>query len=424
VSADEAGNVYVAGGDAVYVKQRTDQKFLRFDSQNAGLTVNCNDRSEVDLPTPTKPPWQCRVLAVGGASPGKAIIGFEGFSNDVALPGWDWVLATGGADVVRFDAAAGTLSRVRHVDIGSPPHVICGSGEERGATNCPATDYWWQNGRRLFHKVRRIVVNHDQGSPLYGDAWMCGEHATFAVLLANAAARGYVDMTAGQGARYADEKDVWEHLHPALDTPTHPEWFVNGECTALSIDPRDGKPWASNQYRTAWVEGYGPSLQSVQWWMGPTAKPGGQPWIDVWRDPSLEQIFGATFDAVMSITHCADGTAWVGSLQHGLARIATNGSIATLDLPDPALGDAVTAVACDPLDSSLWIGLGHGGVMRLRNGSFEPVDTSGVPAFANQPVQNIQLDRWADMRIVYFAFGQTTIDGSIHPGGIASYAGP
>ncbi len=55
VSADEAGNVYVAGGDAVYVKQRTDQKFLRFDWQNAGLTVNCNDINEVNLPTPTKP---------------------------------------------------------------------------------------------------------------------------------------------------------------------------------------------------------------------------------------------------------------------------------------------------------------------------------------------------------------------------------
>jgi hypothetical protein len=324
--------------------------------------------------------------------------------------------------VVKFDPQSGTLSRVRHVDIGSPPHVICGSGEERSGT-CAATDYWWQNGRRLFHKVRRIVVNHDTTSPLYGDAWMCGEHATFAVLLANAAARGWVDTTAGQDPKYADEKDVWEHLHPALNTPTHPEWFINGECTAMSIDPRDGKPWASNQYRTAYVQGYAASLQFVQWWMGPTAPPGGQPWIDIWRDPSPDQPYAA-FDAVMSISHCADGTAWVGSLQHGLARIAPDGSISTLDLPDPSLGNAVTAAACDPLDQSVWIGLGHGGVMRLRNGTFESVDTTGVPAFASQPVQNIQFDRSSSRRIVYFAFAQTTSAGTASPGGVASYAGP
>lgn len=253
---------------------------------------------------------------------------------------------------------------------------------------------------------------------------MCGEHATFAVLLANAAARGYVDMTAGQDPKYADEKDVWEHLHPALNTPTHPEWFVNGECTALSIDPRDGKPWASNQYRTAFVEDYGASLRFVQWWMGPPAPTGGQPWIDIWPDPSAEQIFGAAFDAVMSISHCADGTTWVASLQHGLARVAPNGGISHLSLPDPGLGNAVTAVACDPLDQSVWIGLGHGGVMRLRGGTFEPVDSTGLPDFASHPVQNIQFDRWADRRIVYFAFAPTTSGGTTSAGGIASYAGP
>ena len=38
VSADEGGNVYVAGTDALYVKQRGDQGFLRFDATNGGIT--------------------------------------------------------------------------------------------------------------------------------------------------------------------------------------------------------------------------------------------------------------------------------------------------------------------------------------------------------------------------------------------------
>ena len=74
VSADEGGNVYVAGGDALYVKRRQDPRFLRFDADDAGLTKNCNDEAEIGLETPTKPFWQCRILSVGGAEPGKAII--------------------------------------------------------------------------------------------------------------------------------------------------------------------------------------------------------------------------------------------------------------------------------------------------------------------------------------------------------------
>ncbi|HYD42134.1 MAG TPA: hypothetical protein VEB43_14990 [Anaeromyxobacter sp.] len=408
VSADEAGNVYVAAGEALHVKRRTDSTFLRFDSSNAGLTVNCNDRAEVHLPVPTKPFWQCNILSVAGMAPGQAIIGFEGFTNEVALPGWDWVLATGGADVVSFDAEAGTLSRVRHVDIGSPPHTICGhGGEERGDT-CDPDEYFWNAGRRLFHKVNRIVVNHDPGSGMYGDAWMCGEHGTFAVLLANAAARGYRDRTAGWGPLYADMKDVWEHLHPSMNTPLHPEWFVNPECTAMSIDPRSGRPWASNQIRTTFLAGYGPDLRGDEWWMGRA--------LDLWEDPSEEDLSSAN-DLVHSMSHCADGTLWVGSLRYGLARIATDGTVAHLSVPGPGRG--VSAVACDPLDGSLWVGLAAGGVTRLRNGAFEPVDGAGRPAFASHVVESIQLDRWASPRIVYFAF----LPEGDAPGGVGAYAG-
>lgn len=423
VSADEAGNVYVAGGDAVYVKRRADKSFLRFDSANAGLTVNCNDQAQEQNETPTTPFFQCPILSVAGATAGRAVIGFDGFQTETTgTPQWDWVLlGNGGADVVAFDAAAGKLSRVRHVDLGSPPHVICaiqGGNETRDGTCSDPGNGWWVGGRHLVHRVLRIVVNHDTSSPMYGDTWMCGHHGTFTVLLANAAARHYKDHTAGVDPKYADEKDVWEHLHPALVPPSRPTEFVNGECTALSIDPGSGIPWGSNRYRTVHVTGYGADLSSEDWWMGPTSD-----WYDLWTDPSPDDLT-SNYDDVSSMSHCADGSLWVGSLQHGLARIGTDGKVAFLSLPDASLGNSVSAVACDPKDSSLWIGLGRGGVMRLRNGAFEPVDTTGLPSFTNHPVDSIQIDRWASTRIVYFAFQPTTGGTAPEAGGVGAYAGP
>ncbi len=412
ISADEGGNVYVAGGDALYVKRRADQRFLRFDSSNAGLTVNCNDPAEIPLATPTKPFFQCRIISVAGASPGKAIIGFDGFGQEAILSGWNWVLATGGADVVAFDPEKGTLTRTRHVLIGSPPHVICASSETTPG-NCDPNDWAWNQGRRLVHKIRRIVVNHDTTSGKYGDAWMGGHHGTFSVLFNDAGARGYVDKTAGYPL-YADAKDVWEHLHPVIVPPSHPDWFINGDGWALSIDPRSGNPWGSNEYRTAYV-GYGESLVYTQFGMGPWDP--AKPFIDIWPDPSPDD-FWSQFDAVRSMSHCSDGTLWVGSLEHGLARIAPDGTISTVDVPGNA--DGVSAVACDPADSSVWIGLAKGGVLRLRNGAIERAPTGGVPAFATHLVQSIQIDAWSSPRVVYFAFVETDAGA----GGVASYEGP
>ncbi len=415
VSPDEGGNVYVAGGDALYAKRRGAPRFLRFDAQNAGLTENCND-SSLDLVFPDLPNRQCRILAVGGASPGKAVIGFEGLpasTDEGALPYWTWVLGSGGADVVAFDPDAETLMRTRHVLIASPPHVICADGGEDRATTCDPTDYFWNRGRRLFRLVRRIVVNHDPTSGMYGDVWMGGEHGTFAVLLSDVKRRGYVDRASAWGEEFADAKDVWEHLHPSLTTPLHPEWFVNGEGWALSIDPRDGRPWGSNEYRTTSVLGYGPDLTHDHWWLGR--------FLDLWPDPSDDDLT-TRFDQVRSMSHCRDGTLWVGSLRYGLARIATDGTIARLRLP-AASGDGVMAVACDPSDDSLWIGPATGGVLRLRGGAFQAIDVAGAPGFARHPVQSIQIDRWTTPRIVYFAFVQAETGGVTAGGGVAAYAG-
>jgi hypothetical protein len=413
VSADEGGNVYVAGGDALYAKGPDDPTFLRFDAANAGLTRSCNLASEFHVEAPATPFFGCRVIAVAGAAHGKAFVGYDAFPIE-QQNGAAWTYSAGGADVVAFDPAAGKLARTRHAWLASPPGVICATPTyERAPPSCPAGDYWWENGRRIVARIRRIVVNHDRSSPMYGDAWLGGQHGTFSAILENAAARGLVDRTAGLGAAWADAKGTWEHEHPALDGPDGA--FVNGEGWALSIDPRTGTPWGSNEHRTTYLGGYGADLSDDRFWMGPK--------LDLWPDPP--GVFGGpTADAVRSMSHCPDGSLYVGSLAHGLARIDPAGALGTVALPDPAAG--VSAVACDPTDGSVWIGLAAGGILRLRAGTFERLETAGLPAFTRNPVQSIQLDPWSATRTVWFAFAPVTDgDGRILAGGgVGAYDGP
>ncbi len=153
-------------------------------------------------------------------------------------------------------------------------------------------------------------------------------------------------------------------------------------------------------------------------------------WIDIWPDagPASNPTdpLGPTDDNVTSLSFCDDGTMWVGSYTHGLAFTSGTG-FSYLDLPDPAThGDSVSAVACDPSDQSIWIGLGFGGVMRYKNGAFTLLDPQGLPAFVQQPVQSIQIDRWSSPRAVYFAFIPSK-DGSgntVRGGGVAAYDAP
>ena len=250
---------------------------------------------------------------------------------------------------------------------------------------------------------------------MYGDVWVGGQHATLAALLANPGARGMVDRTAAWGPEWADAKYVWEHEHPNLNLPDGT--FVNGEGWGLAIDPRDGMPWGSNEYRTTSIAGrYGADLSNDDFWPG--AK------YDLWPDPAPDTPNTPADDRVRSLSFCPDGTLWAGSLTHGLARIEPGGQVAYASLPDAASG--VSALACDPTDATVWIGLAAGGVLRLRNGSFERVDTTGWPAFGQHPVQSIQIDRWSPTRTIYFAFRPLTDgEGRIEAGGgVGAFSGP
>jgi hypothetical protein len=414
VSADEGGNVYVAAGDVLLAKPRDATTFRVFTPAEVGITRNCDAGKTL----------ACPIVSVGGGAPGVAVVGLKGLGTDGDSDP-DWWLDSGGADVLAYDGQA--LTRKRHVQVSGVPHQMC---MDHSAGPCSAGDATWEKGRRKVRQVLRIAVNHRAGTQQYGDVWMAGTHGSFNVLVANPGARGWVDLTT-QFPGMEDRQYVWEHDHPAMTVMAtiggvKQLAFTAGTTNALAIDPTTGDPWASNETRTASKRGAGSRADSWDALMWP-------PWVpseigshlDVWPDPhpADPSQYDATdprwMDAVSSLSFCDDGTLWIASYLHGLARRAPDGSISYLGLP-PGTGDSASAVACDPSDGSVWVGFEWGGFGRWNGTSWWTVARESPPPFAAQaPVRAIQIDRWASPRVVYFALAASTQG----PGGLVAYSG-
>ena len=412
-SADEGGNAYVAGGDAVFVRKAGDRDFTKIDPAAAGLTANCWDEADIKNPTPAGSARVCPVISVAGAAAGKAVLGLKGVGLDYDYDA-EWARHSGGADLVSFDGTR--LSKDRHVFIASPPGMVCEGGWANPPTNTICTNTWadstWSAGRKgKGRQVLKIVVNHDKSRSLsYGDVLLGSIHATISILVANPDRRGWIDSTNGD-AEWADTKGLWEHEHPALSDAAGR--FLTGQSMALAFDPKSNVPWFANEIRTASLPDYAyASHPDWRAWWGDMSP--GYPYLALWGDAANT----AYWDIVTGISFCDDGTMWVSSA-HGLKRRDTGGTWS--DVAMPASSDQrATAVACDT-DGSIWIGLDYGGFGRLKDGAWQDGVPQGAPAFTGNPVTSIQLDRWSSQRVVYLTHPATKEHGD---GGLTVYAGP
>jgi len=403
VSADEGGNVYVAAGEAVLAKGRTDRDFERFDPAAAGLTPSCDEaRTQA-----------CPITAVAGRDAGKAVLGYEGAGkydddNDPL-----WMRRSGGLDLVTFDGT--TLAKERHVEVGSPPHTVCYAWLDDAHTTCHPLDMVWLEGRFKTRTIQRLAVNHDTSRPLsYGDVMISGQHGTLSILVADPAGRRWPDLIKG-AAGYDETYGVWEHHHP--DNYLYGR-LLTGEGWAVAIDPTTNVPWFANQFRLGSMPAYATTARpSSQNYWGPIVP--DRPYIAIW-EPDSNPDDEALRDNVTSISFCDDGTMWVGSYNHGLARLPKDAAeFEQIAVPGGAGG--ALSVACDPSDGSLWVGFSWGGFGRLAGGTWRQlIDPSEIPSFARGPVLSIQIDRWSSPRVVYLAHRQS----SAGPGGVTAYAGP
>jgi hypothetical protein len=347
------------------------------------------------------------------------VVGFQGVGIDYDYDAM-WAMNSGGADLLAYDGT--TLVRTRHVLLASPPGVVCEHWRP-GTNNTVCDEYWidspWKSGRKKMRQVKHIVVNHDTKRSLsYGDVYFGATHGSLGILVAHPDRRHWIDYTKGD-SDWAETKGVWEHEHPAISWPDGR--FLTGESTGLALDPTTNVPWFSNQFFTTSMPGYATMSHPTwnAWWGGMVPQ---DPFLWFWR-PDGNPDDASLRDNVSGLSFCDDGTLWVASSNHGIGRYDPNtGAWRGIDTPGN-LGNAVSAIACDPSDRSVWVGFAWGGFGRIRGGAWDPryFTPATAPGFTWNPVMSIQIDRWTTPRIVYLAHQASPKYG---PGGVTVYTGP
>jgi hypothetical protein len=418
VSADQGGNIWVAGGeDGLFLLRPGATNFERF-------TMADGLRPYGYLPDGSDPvgPKFLKVIAVTGGPAGTVFVGYEG------RPGceinWDSrdpaavdasIYKSGDADRVTIDAT-GKLSVV-HYDIFSGPNVV--SNEKRG--------------REKLCTIYRIVWNPDSN-----DLWFGGNHG-FAWGDPNYAG----DPTCnGQWAC----SGVLEHSHPAINGAIAGQ-YLTSNYRGIAVDPVTKDVWFGGEIRTtrfhwnavsgsprqkfydgtsgaAWLtEGYNdminpppcPSLAATPCYINNR--------IDVWRDAKGEGSYPGlsdrTDDVVFGIAAAGDGSVYVGSGWLGLRRLDAFGNLMS-DETARLTTAFVGAVARDPSDGSIWVGNRYaGGVHRLRGTATDHYALNVFGSLANSGVEDVQFAGTGAGRRVLVGFRQT----SGTPGFVAVYSG-
>ncbi|HZH04461.1 MAG TPA: hypothetical protein VEY30_11815 [Myxococcaceae bacterium] len=365
VSSDQAGNIWVAGGDdGLFLLPLGAQTFRRFTIAD-GLTPYRAPAGDKQQP----------VLSVAGAQAGVVFVGYKGVHAGREEQDPPYMVKSGDVDRVTL---SGGVIQVQHLDIFSP------TGEVKG----------YNENREKIRDVYRIVYN-----PVTGDAWFGGNHG---VALYNGLATNEAEL-------------VLEHVHADING-----YATENTATGLTIlsdlwkgvaITSTGTVWTAGAHRTASIA-FGTNGRNFQQFTQSRAQ-----FIDLWPDAKPENAKPSerTDDFVEDLALTSDGGFWAGSLL-GLAFWQPGVPISYV--PKGVMVDEkVTSLELDAQGSSLWIGHIFSGLSRrLPNGQFQRFDFS---VFGNDLVRgnvpDIQSDVVNGQRRILVAFGA---------GAIGIYTGP
>ncbi|HEX9573322.1 MAG TPA: hypothetical protein VF994_04455 [Myxococcales bacterium] len=425
VSADQGGNIWVAGGvDGLFLLRPGATKFERFTIADGlhpygYLTGKQADARKVPAGTPADPSPSLSatpVIAVEGGPPGVVFVGYQGKPG--CEDNWDnagrdpAIYKSGDADRVTLKPD-GTLSVV-HYDIFSGLDVVRDEPE----------------GREKLCSIFRIVWN-----PSTNDLWFGGNHG-FAWGNPNYAGDPTCD------GQFACSGNI-EHSHPAVNGANRV--YLTGDYRGVAPDPVTGDVWFGGLNRTTrfhWnaftgttverffgaqnlTEGYNDVLDPPKC---PSAA--GTPCyinnrIDLWPDAKEEGFFPGpldrTDDVIFAMAAQGDGTVYVGSGYLGLKQLNANGTTAK-DLTSSISSSSVGALALDPSDQSLWVGNRYGrGIDRLRGAAKQAYALDVFGNLANSGIEDIQFMGSGAARKVLVGFRQDTVHNV--PGFVAIYSG-
>jgi hypothetical protein len=382
VTADEGGNVWVAGGEEGLFLLKPGAGTL----QRFGLEDGLRPYGFMaDGSTPPGPKY-LKVISVSGGPAGTVFVGYEGMpgaGSDHCESNWDGPrpdparYKSGDADRVALQRD-GTLSVV-HYDIFSGPGVVRDE----------------QRGREKLCNVLRIRYDKNTQS-----VWFGGNHGF---------ARGDAEF---KGAPMCNGQlgcsGVLEHVHPHINAynSSGNVILLTDAYYGVGLDP-SGDVWFGGSDRsTRFLYG----TNGGNFWRAQTGTENNAAnKLDLWPDarPEYSKPNERVTDGVSGMTVARDGTAWASSFGNGLAHLDSNGNVTRRMGKESGLVDKhLSAIATDPLDGSIWVGaFWGGGISRVKGGE---VTNYGLNVFGDKysmlRITDIQVDRSGDKRRMLVGF--------------------
>jgi hypothetical protein len=408
-SADESGNLWVAGGAAgVFVQRAGVGRFQQFTIADG---LHPYGYFPGGGPADTSPSLsETPAISISGGPGSSAYVGYDGKpgcedewdrygdNHGIADPS---VYKSGDADRVVLN---GSGINVAHYDIFSGPGVVRAelAGREK---LCSVYRILWQRGTNYV--------------------WFGANHG-FAV--------GHADYTGSPACNGQPGcSGNVEHTHPAIND-TH-NWFITGGYYGIAIDTWPHVDKAGNTFFDVWFGGmarstrfrfgetlgnyYAASDRTELYASSPSTAgniaddPAAQAafWnrMDIWPDPVGERRDAAhgdwlsrepdwlnpshwVMDNVTGIAVLNNGDAWIGSFSNGL-RIVNHDGQFRADATAVLRNTAVGALAKDPSDESVWIGYRNGsGVTRIKqDGTVMHYGAAALEGLAYSAVWDIQV---------------------------------
>ncbi len=380
VSADQGGNLWVAGAEeGLFLLRPDSDTFERF-TMDDGLRPYGYPRANQG--TITKK--YLNVLSVAGGPAGTVFVGYAGMPPGPSEYGcednWDGpnpdpnIYKSGDADKVTL---AGDGIRVVHYDISSGEGVV--AGEPRG--------------REKVCDVYRILYD-----PRTSSLWFGGNHA---YAWGDPSYAGNPTCFGQLGC-----SGVMEHAHPLLngynrEADASPSALTN-YYYGLAIEP-SGELWIGGMFRSQHCAS---GNRGSGFWTCESQALSPSAHIDWWPDAvqSYSRPSGRTDDLVSDMDVGADGSLWISSFTNGIAHRLPGGGV---DFISGGLVDPLHAysIEVDPLDGSVWVGAGQGGLTRIKGGQFIAYGVSVFGArLALGHVPDIQVDTSGGRRRILVAF--------------------
>jgi hypothetical protein len=408
VTADEGGNIWVAGGEqGLFLLKPGATHFQQFTMADGLRPYGYME----DGSNPPGPHY-LKVISVAGGPAGTVFVGYEGLpgtGSEHCENNWDGGnpdpsrYKSGDADKVTL-LADGTLNVV-HYDIFSGPGVVRDE----------------QRGREKICNILRIAYDKRTQS-----VWFGGNHGFArgdALFEGNPACNGQLSCAG-----------TIEHVHPALnafvysnqseDRQKYPDdpskWRVREALLTdayygVAVDP-SGDAWFGGSDRSTrfrYISSTG-DMSKPNYWRAQTlteAKESAWNRFDIWPDtvgePSVPRPEQRTQDNVSAMAVTQDGSVWVGSFARGLAKMTREGEVQrryAKELVDSK--GYVSSLAADPFDDSVWAGAAWGlGISRVKDNTIMHYNHTvfGLD-LAMSRVSDIQMDTSGAKRRVLVAF--------------------